>query len=206
LFMRNDANTCLFSVSSLSPSPIKNRITERSTCTCSACTEQSSHFQTGTVMEFCLSALYATCRIRLISLVTCLPSYRTMVQYFEFLYQFYSFHMTHLWDQLNKSLQNVRLFITIYFSITFCKTQFIIFTFQSWLRIGSWYCWPQFNRECAFQDSYNHMSSIINCEISDFWNVIPSTVVGYTTWHHVPDDSHQCENLQSHLITYNSEH
>jgi hypothetical protein len=28
-------------------------------------------------------------------LVTCLPTYRTMARYFEFLSQFYGFHLTH---------------------------------------------------------------------------------------------------------------
>jgi hypothetical protein len=47
-------------------------------------------------MAFCLSALYATYRILFITLVTCLPTYRTMARYFEFLSQFYGFHLTHL--------------------------------------------------------------------------------------------------------------
>jgi hypothetical protein len=34
-------------------------------------------------------------RIHLITLVTCLPTYRTMA-YFKFLSQFYCFHLTHL--------------------------------------------------------------------------------------------------------------
>jgi hypothetical protein len=38
----------------------------------------------------------ATYRILSIALVTCLPTYRTMARYFEFLSQFYRFHLTHL--------------------------------------------------------------------------------------------------------------
>jgi hypothetical protein len=38
----------------------------------------------------------ATYRILFIALVTCLPTYRTMARYFEFLSQFYGFHLTHL--------------------------------------------------------------------------------------------------------------
>jgi hypothetical protein len=37
----------------------------------------------------------ATYRIFFIALVTCLPTYRTMARYFEFLSQFYGFHLTH---------------------------------------------------------------------------------------------------------------
>jgi hypothetical protein len=37
----------------------------------------------------------ATCRILFTALVTCLPTYRTMARYFEFLSQFYGFHLTH---------------------------------------------------------------------------------------------------------------
>jgi hypothetical protein len=48
------------------------------------------------MMAFCLSALYATHRILLIALVKCLLTYRTMVRYFEFLSQFYVFHLTRL--------------------------------------------------------------------------------------------------------------
>jgi hypothetical protein len=47
-----------------------------------------SHLQTGAVMAFCLSVLYATYRIIIIALVTCLPTYRTMAQYFTFLSEF----------------------------------------------------------------------------------------------------------------------
>jgi hypothetical protein len=36
-----------------------------------------------------------TYRILFIALVTCLPTYRTMARYFEFLSQFYCFHLTH---------------------------------------------------------------------------------------------------------------
>jgi hypothetical protein len=47
-------------------------------------------------MAFCSSALYATYRILFIALVTCLPTYRTMARYFEFLSKCYGFHLTHL--------------------------------------------------------------------------------------------------------------
>jgi uncharacterized membrane protein YbhN (UPF0104 family) len=47
-------------------------------------------------MAFCLSALYATYRILLIALVTCLPTYRAMAQYFKFVSQFCGFHLTRL--------------------------------------------------------------------------------------------------------------
>lgn len=45
--------------------------------------------------------LYATNRILLIALVTCMSTYRTMEGYFEFL-SVYSFHLTHLciWTKL----------------------------------------------------------------------------------------------------------
>jgi hypothetical protein len=37
----------------------------------------------------------ATYRILFIAMVTCLPTYRRMARYFEFLSQFYGFHLTH---------------------------------------------------------------------------------------------------------------
>jgi hypothetical protein len=37
----------------------------------------------------------STYRILFIALVTCLPTYRTMARYFEFVSQFYGFHLTH---------------------------------------------------------------------------------------------------------------
>jgi hypothetical protein len=49
----------------------------------------------------------ATYRILFITLVTCLPSYRTMARYFEFLSQFYDFHLTHL--RISSTCRNQRV-------------------------------------------------------------------------------------------------
>jgi hypothetical protein len=46
----------------------------------------------------------ATYRILFIALVTCLPTYRTLVRYFEFLSQFYGFHLTHVSMQRKLSI------------------------------------------------------------------------------------------------------
>jgi hypothetical protein len=51
------------------------------------------HFQSGPKDHLGWPPL--TYRILFVALVTCLPTYRTMARYFEFLSQFYGFHLTH---------------------------------------------------------------------------------------------------------------
>jgi hypothetical protein len=50
----------------------------------------------------------ATYRIVFIALVTCLPTYRTMARYFEFLSQFYGFHLTHPRRSVNVNAMRIR--------------------------------------------------------------------------------------------------
>jgi hypothetical protein len=61
----------------------------------------------------CDGVLYATYRILFIALVTCLPTYRTIAGYFEFLSQLYGFHLIHprrtIWDLLCSHVIEVHL-------------------------------------------------------------------------------------------------
>jgi hypothetical protein len=81
----------VLSVSGFTFSLIKKRITERYS--------SFVHVSSGAVIfkpalwwrSVCLPALFDTYRILVTALVTCMPTYRTIARYLEFLSQFYSF-------------------------------------------------------------------------------------------------------------------
>jgi hypothetical protein len=76
------------------PSLIKKQITER----CSSfvhVTSGAAIFKLALWWRSVCLHYTTTYRILFIALVTCLPTYRTMARYFEFLSQFYGFYLIH---------------------------------------------------------------------------------------------------------------